>query len=145
MDFINPVEVLSLGTGNNAAIDTSALKKAKRKVQAEIELSDDGHLDYRGRKITLSDCEPSFKEIEQNNLYTFYCFLAETQDLNDFLATGSPRIFSSFRQESIYKDTDFVSFISPYFAAQYDKALLRAFADKKAEGIAAVASLTPTC
>ncbi|MBO0360869.1 hypothetical protein J0X19_23115 [Hymenobacter sp. BT186] len=143
MDFINPVEVLSLGTGNNAAIDTSALKKAKRRVQAEIELSDDGHLDYRGRKITLSDCEPFFKEIEQNNLFTFYCFLAETQDLNDFLATGSPRIFSSFRQESIYKDTDFVSFISPYFAAQYDKALLRAFADKNAEEVAAVASLTP--
>jgi hypothetical protein len=143
MDFINPIEVLSLGTGSEGSVDLALLRKAKRKIQAEIDLSDDGYLTYHGRKLTLTDCEPAFSEVENSESYLFYKSLLASPKLNSFLAAGGTSIFSELKRESIYTDSNFIKFISPYFSERYNQALLNAFESNKPEELAKIVHFKP--
>ena len=91
-----------------ASIDNSVIKKAKARLFAEIELSDDGAVDYKGIFITKEDCEKAINQLENRLFLEYYYHLASNQLLNNFLITGNDEIFSSFKQESIYKDQEFI-------------------------------------
>jgi hypothetical protein len=127
MTFINPIELLSLQDTAVNEIDSGVIRKAKRRVQADIELSDDGHIAYNGSNITKSDAERAINELDDQEKIEFYHFIANNRTLNGFLSRGDEKFFSQFRQESIYKLPSFVNFISPYFTEKYDRALFRAF------------------
>lgn len=132
MTFINPIEILELQNYSVSDIDNSLIKKAKRKLFADIDLSDDGVLDYKGVSLTKTDCETAIEKLENPEYVEFYLYLAnDNQQLNDFLVNGNENFFfflnSKFSQESIYKLPEFVNFISPYFAPRFDKALLSNF------------------
>lgn len=129
MNYINPIEILELQTTDIASIDNSLIKKAKRKLYADIDLSDNGHLAYKGISITKTDCEKVIDELENSNSFEFYTHLSNNRTLNDFLVNGNETIFESFKQESIYKLPEFVKFISPFFAPRFDKAILKALTD----------------
>lgn len=128
MQFVNPIEILELQYIDIGAIDGNAIKKAKKRIFAEIELSDDSTLNYFGRKIMKSDCELAINELDDSNKKEFYWQLATSyKNLNNFLRDGNILLFDSFKQESIYKLTDFISFINPYFAHNFDNSLFKAF------------------
>ncbi|MDR1594731.1 MAG: hypothetical protein LBS43_09680 [Prevotellaceae bacterium] len=128
MTFINPIEILKLQNYSVSEIDSSAIKKAKKKLFADIDLSDDGVLDYKGVSLTKTDCETAIEKLDNTEYVEFYSYLAnDNQPLNDFLVNGNERFFDKFMQESIYKLPEFVNFISPYFAPRFDKALLSNF------------------
>jgi hypothetical protein len=128
MLFINPIEILELQQSDIASIDDNVIKKAKRRLIAEIELSDDGHFNYKQHKLTKSDCEKAIDELGNNDRKEYLYQLAiSNQLLNNYLANGDEKIFSTFKQESIYKLPDFVNFVSPYFAYNFDRSLLNAF------------------
>ena len=55
MRFINPIEILRLETADIVDIDISIIKKAKRKLFADIDLSDNGHINYKGLSLTKTD------------------------------------------------------------------------------------------
>lgn len=133
MNFINPIEILELENTDIAVIDNSIVKKAKRKLFADIDLSDNGHLDYKGLSLTKTDCEKVIDELENTNALEFYSHLVSNKLLNEFLVNGNERLFESFKQESIYKLPEFVKFISPYFSPKFDRAILKAFTDKDVE------------
>jgi len=135
MNFINPIEILELENTDIAVIDNSIVKKAKRKLFADIDLSDNGHLDYKGLSLSKTDCEKVIDELENTNALEFYSHLVSNKLLNDFLVNGNERLFESFKQESIYKLPEFVKFISPYFSPKFDKAILKAFTDENDERI----------
>jgi len=131
MNFINPIEILELQDYSVREIDSSAIKKAKRKLFADIDLSDGGLFEYKGISLTKTDCETAIDKLENPNYVEFYCYLAnDNQPLNDFLVNGDERFFSKNSQESIYKLPEFVNFISPYFASQFDKALSQSVKDR---------------
>jgi hypothetical protein len=126
--FINPIEILELQDYSAQEIGSSLIKKAKRKLFADIDLSDDGLFDYKGVSLTKTDCEAAIDYLENPNYMEFFLYLAnDNQPLNDFLANGNESFFSKLSQESIYKLPEFVHFISPYFAPRFDKALLKSF------------------
>lgn len=133
MNFINPIEILELENTDIAVIDNSIVKKAKRKLFADIDLSDKGHLDYKGLSLTKTDCEKVIDELENTNALEFYSHLVSNKLLNEFLVNGNERLFESFKQESIYKLPEFVKFISPYFSPKFDRAILKAFIDEDVE------------
>jgi hypothetical protein len=131
MIFINPIETLELQDYLAQEIGSSLIKKAKRKLFADIDLSDDGLFDYKGVSLTKTDCEAAIDYLENPNYVEFFLYLVnDNQPLNDFLANGNERFFSKLSQESIYKLPEFVHFISPYFAPHFDKALFSAFKNK---------------
>jgi hypothetical protein len=127
MNYINPIEILELQAVDIASIDNSVIKKAKRRLFADIELSDDGHLNYKGIKLTRSDCEKAIDGIECKNKMEFYSHLASNPHLNNFLINGDCELFNCFKQESIYKLPEFIDFISPYYSVKLDRALLHLF------------------
>lgn len=127
MIYVNPIEILDLGDKNVTEIDSSLIKKAKRRLFADIDLSDSGFLDYNGQKLTKSDCERAIEELEDKEKIEFYSHLASNFELNTFLANGSNDLLNNLKQESIYKLPEFVDFISPFFASKVDQILLKSF------------------
>lgn len=123
MTFINPIEILALEQTDISLINSTIIKKAKRKVQVEIELAENGVYNYQGVRLTKSDCERAIDELEDYNKKSYYWIIANNKFLNGFLSAGDEKLFSSFKQESIYKDKAFINFISPY----YRRGLIKAF------------------
>jgi hypothetical protein len=127
MQFINPIELLSLQDTPVPEINSAIIRKAKRKVLADIELSDAGFIFYNGSQVNKSDTDKAINELDFKEKIEFFHFIANNKDLNNFLTSGNLRLFNSFKVESIFKLPDFINFISPYFTKQYDRSLLTAF------------------
>jgi len=133
MIYINPIEILELKDKEVNEIDSSIIKKSKRRLFADIDLSDSGFYDYNGHKLTKSDCERAIEELEDKNKLEFYSHLSTNLELNKFLANGSNQLLNNLKQESIYKLPEFVDFISPYFSSKIDHILLKSFQNKDLE------------
>ena len=133
MVYINPIEILELKDKEVSEIDSSIIKKSKRRLFADIDLSDSGFYEYNGQKLTKSDCERAIDELEDKNKIEFYSHLSTNLELNKFLANGSNELLNSLKQESIYKLPEFVDFISPFFSAKIDHILLKSFQNKDFE------------
>jgi hypothetical protein len=132
--YVNPIEILGLSNATDTtSIDNEIVKKAKRKLFADIDLSDNGVFEYYGLQLTKGNCEKAIDELTNNDFKEFYLYLANNKPLNEFLASGKETIFKNFKQDSIFKLTEFVKFISPYFAPRFDKALLTAFENDNAD------------
>ncbi len=132
--YVNPIEILGLSNATDtASIDNEIVKKAKRKLFADIDLSDNGVFEYYGLQLTKGNCEKAIDELTNNDFKEFYLYLANNKPLNEFLASGKEAIFKNFKQDSIFKLPEFVKFISPYFAPKFDKALLTAFENDNAD------------
>lgn len=130
MVYINPIEILELQNENVNSVDSNTIRKAKRKLFAEIDLSDNGLLVYYEQKLTKSDCERAIDELEDSNKFEFYFHLASNIQLNGFLANGNNEFLVKPKQESIYKLPEFINFISPYFTKKIDTVLLKSFQNK---------------
>ena len=133
MIFINPIEILDLRNSEANEIEASLIKKAKRRLFADIDLSDNGLYEYNSQKLTKSDCERVIEELENKNKLEFYYHLSSNKELNTFLATGNGELLNNLKQESIYKLPEFIDFISPYFSAKIDRLLLKSFHNKEPE------------
>jgi hypothetical protein len=132
--YVNPIEILGLSNATDTtSIDNEIVKKAKRKLFADIDLSDNGVFEYYGLQLTKGNCEKAIDELTNNDFKEFYLYLANNKPLNEFLANGKEVIFKNFKQDSIFKLPEFVKFISPYFAPKFDKALLTAFENDNAD------------
>ncbi|MEI6846434.1 MAG: hypothetical protein WCK32_00110 [Chlorobiaceae bacterium] len=141
--FINPLEILGISNVTEAkGINNESVKKLKRKLFADIDLSDDGVYDYYGLKITKGSCEKVIDELNNDNYKEFYLYLASNNPLTEFLVTGKGSIFINFKLDSIFKCPEFISFISPYFSPKFDQALLLAFQDVDTEKIKAILNTT---
>ncbi len=130
MVYINPIEILELQKEHVNSIDSNVIRRAKRKLFAEIDLSDNGLLNYYEQKLTKSDCERAIDELEDSNKFEFYFHLASNIELNSFLANGNNGFLIKPKQESIYKLPEFINFISPYFTIKIDNLLLKSFQNK---------------
>ncbi len=134
--YVNPIEILGLSNATDTtSIDNEIIKKAKRKLFADIDLSDNGVFEYYGLQLTIGNCEKAIDELTNNDYKKFYLYLANNKPLNEFLVNGNESIFKNrfFKQDSIFKLPEFVKFISPYFAPKFDKALLTAFENDNAD------------
>lgn len=128
MQYINPIEILGLSNAKQAGnIDAEIIKREKKKVFAEIELSDSGLYNYNGLQLTKSDCEKAINELDNVEKKEFHCYLVTNPSLNNFLTSGDENLFTCFSQDSIYKIPEFISFINPFFSERFDKSLLKAF------------------
>ena len=134
MQYINPIEILGLSSvADTTSIDNEIVRKAKRKLVADIDWSDNGLFEYYGLQLTKGDCEKVIDDLTNNDLKEFYLYLASNKKLNNFLVNGNDAVFINFKQDSIFKLPEFVKFISPYFAPKFDKALLNAFENEDVE------------
>lgn len=143
MQYINPIEILALSKAIDiTSIDNEKIKKAKKKLFADIELSDDELYNYFGVKLSKGDCERVINDLDNTNNKEFYLYLANNRQLNEFLINGNDAVFNNFKHDSIFKLPDFVKFISQYFAPKFDMALFNAFENKNIEQTKAILKTT---
>jgi hypothetical protein len=126
--FINPIELLGLdqNTGNEH-LSPEGIKRAKRRLFADIDLSDSQTLTYHKRQLTKTECEAAIETLQDPDSIDYYYYLTANSALNAFLTERDTQIFARFEYEPIFNDPDFITFISPHFANQYQKAILDAF------------------
>src|SRR5438132_1193370 len=100
MQYINPIEILGLSNATDTtSIDNEIIKKAKRKLFADIDLSDNGLFEYYGLLITKGDCEKAIDGLSNNDYKQFYLYLANNKKLNAFLIKGQVDVFNNFKQD----------------------------------------------
>ncbi|MDI3321987.1 hypothetical protein [Pinibacter soli] len=119
-------------------VDIAAIKKAKRRLFAEIELSDNQVVYYKGVEITKSDCEKVIDDLDIKEKKEYYYYLIQNSRLNDFLAYGDSKLFASFNHQDIYTKSEFVAFVNPFFAERFDKSLMMAFGLNDVKQIASI-------
>lgn len=127
MLFINPFELLEIDAENPSLIDSIVLKKAKRRLFAEIDLSENGFLLYKNIEITKSSCEKVIDELEDPEKKEYYAYLTTNKPLNNYLVNGELDLFSNYKQDGIFKIKEFIEFISPYFTFRFEKSINDAF------------------
>ena len=82
MQYINPIEILGLSNvADTTKIDIETIKKAKRKLFADIDLSDNGFFEYYGLKLTKGDCEKAIDQLANNDLKEFYLYFGSLFNL----------------------------------------------------------------
>lgn len=122
MNFINPYEVLEIDT-----LDNSDVKRAKRKKLTEFDLSDDGTIEFQDFKIHKADFLKATDDLDNEQKSQFYWAIKNNLELSDFLNSGDTWFFENYKTHRIFNNPDFIEFVSPYFAYQYNKVVLQTF------------------
>ncbi|MEI6707991.1 MAG: hypothetical protein WCK96_12755 [Methylococcales bacterium] len=121
MNFINPFDLLEVETTDNDAI-----KKAKRRKLADIELND-GFLEIGNQKISRSEFIKLVDELDDNKTKNMYFFIKKNIHLNELLLNNDVKFFYLYQPHKAYQNQDFINFVSPYFAESFSQLLLKAF------------------
>lgn len=143
MNYINPFDLLNIQSENLSDIDSSIIRRAKKKLLADIELSDNDSIDHNGIELTKSDCIRAVDDLDHKDKNEFHYFIFKNPDLNSFLTSGDLRFFKTYKSESIYKLAEFLDFISPFFTFQYDKQLALNYKKQDIEKVKLLLSLKP--
>jgi hypothetical protein len=143
MQYINPFELLNIQTENLSDIDSSTIRKAKNNLLADIELSDNKTIHFKGFDLLKSDCIRIVDELDNNDKKEFHYFIAQNINLYLFLTKGDLTFFNKFKVESIYKLDDFIDFISPYYTKQYSKALSNNYRKQRIKNIKCLLLVKP--
>jgi len=143
MSYINPYELLGINSTNLSDIDSKTVLKEKRKLLQEIELSDTDSVIHNGIELTKADCLTAVDDLDDRNKREFHFFIFQNRPLNDFLSKGSLLFFEKYQVESIYKLPEFLDFVSPYFAPQYDKILTANFKNRNIKDVSKILSVKP--
>jgi len=143
MHYINPFELLEIKSDNLSEINSSIIRRAKKNLLAEIELSGTITISRNGSEITKSDCIRAIDELDNNDKKEFHFFIYQNESLNNFLSDGSLDFFKSYKIESIYKLPEFIDFISLFFVQQYGKQLSKNFKNNNLENVKLILSVNP--
>ena len=142
-DYINPIELLNLDTDIPTGVDGATIRKAKKTLLAEIELSDTDTIIHNGIELTKSACLKAIDDLDHKDKRDFHIFIFKNSDLNHFLTSGELNFFRNFKTESIYKLPEFIDFISPYFSFQYAKAVSNNFKNNNFNYLRSLLSVKP--
>jgi len=112
--YINPIALLNFTAESDIGLDSYTIRKAKRSLIADIELSDTNAINFNGVELTKSDCLRVIDELDDKDKKDFHYFIFEHKPLLNFLTNGDLTFFTNYKIESIYKLPEFINFISPY-------------------------------
>lgn len=143
MEFINPIEVLNLSKIPVAKIDSSVLRKAKKSILAEIELSEDGYILLENLKISKFQIEKAAEDLADFRKLQYYHQIANDKNLNDFLTFRRCDFFIFSKNMDIYSSPEFIDLISPIFAERYNWILVEAYQSKDLDQFKAIISHPP--
>ncbi len=143
MYYINPYSILGINEANLSDIDIATISRAKKKLLAEIELSDSKTIIYNEVELNKGDCLRAIDDLDNRDKKEFHFFICKNEHLNKFLTSGTLSFFENYQEESIYKLPEFIDFISPFFCEQYNKILSRNFQKGNAEAVSSILSVKP--
>jgi len=129
--YINPFDLLGMYPSQIQDANYAAIRRYKKILFADIELSDTKSVCLSNIELTLSDCIRIIDELDNDVKKEFHLIIQKNRRLKKFLTTGDTDFFHYYQSESIYTATTFIAFLSPFFAYQYSKVFCEVFKQKK--------------
>lgn len=110
------------------AIDSATIKKARRRLLADLDLADGYHC-YYNQQLDRSACEQACADLDHPEKLRAWHRLANQPALSAFLATGQIHFLTEppTNVRSLKNDADLIAIVGLRYAAQFDQALLSAF------------------
>ncbi|MFY0254113.1 hypothetical protein ACDQ55_09190 [Chitinophaga sp. 30R24] len=132
MKYRNPHTTLVLMNGVAVSIsDTSGIALLRKKMMAELELSNNRALRIGEEWFNENDLLQFFESLQQPTLLYYHQEIQADAVLTDFLETGQ---FNGWLMDkALYKDEAFLSFIAPYFEPLFIPAVLQAIKQQQPE------------
>ena len=126
--YINPIELLGLSVLSPEEIDSTTIKKARRRLLADLDLSD-GYHTYHGQQLDRSACEQACADLDYPDKLRAWHRLANQPALTAFLATGRPDFLLNppANTRFLSNDRELLNLIGSRYAHQFDQVLLQAF------------------
>ncbi len=115
MHYINPYELLEITPENLSDVNSATIKRAKKKLLAEIELGDTDTIIHQDIELNKSDCIRAIDDLDNKDKSEFHFFIYQHKHLKRFLTSGKISFFDNYQAESIYKLPEFLDFISQFF------------------------------
>jgi len=143
MHYINPYELLEITSENLSDVNSATIKRARKKLLAEIELGDTDTIIHQDIELNKSDCIRAIDDLDNKDKSEFHFFIYQHKHLKRFLTSGKISFFDNYQAESIYKLPEFLDFISQFFSEQYDKVLLDNFKKWNQQAVSKILSVKP--
>lgn len=103
----------------------------RKKILAEISLSADGYIQLGAKTFTKDDILKYFEELKKPNYFKYYELIANDAALHGFLSGSSQVQFEKILSNSVYREEEFIRFISPVFKENYIKYIVLVFESMK--------------
>lgn len=123
MKYVNPVSFLETVHGGPVDTEnTAALSLLRKKMLAELELSDDKQLKINQWTFDKHQLLQFFDKLTAGNELRYHAQIAADPVLLHFLETGE--ITGRFADSPLYNENGFLKFISPYYEPLFANAVL---------------------
>ncbi|HEY9261602.1 hypothetical protein [Chitinophaga sp.] len=123
MKYLNPLAFLTKMNGGPVDLrDNAALSLLRKKMLAEVELSDDKLLQFDEQLFSKNDLLQFFDRLPSSSELFYHEQITADPVLLHFLETGEMQ--RQLADQAIYKDSDFLLFIAPYYEPLFTVAIL---------------------
>ena len=119
MPYIDPIELLQLAVPRDGDLQPEDLRRAKRKLQAEFELSGKVTIPYRGGEIDRSTAMQAAEALEDPTQRAHYIRLHRHRELQEFLRTPQVRLLARVPASDKLGDAAYIKFIGERLAPIY--------------------------
>ncbi|MBS1563993.1 MAG: hypothetical protein JST39_06365 [Bacteroidetes bacterium] len=117
MQYISPFHFILVTSEDG--IDRQELLLAKKKLLAELELSDRQTIMVNGREFSKHDIISFFDELRESRDIAWHFAVYKDKALLRFLEEQLLETSTSFLPNPLYNDEAFINWISPYYATAF--------------------------
>ena len=137
MNYLNPLAVLEISPEAAAeGLSTAFLKKHKKRLLAEFELNDTTTIELRGQELDRTAVLQLFESLEDESQLAHHVIILKETSLQAFLEEASLDYFYSRDVAQLAAHSnDFLKFIGPFYARQFNRRLVNALKQKDWEEI----------
>lgn len=130
MHYISPFHYLPEDILTEIAVDTNKIKLARKRLLAEIELSDTQSIFINNKELTKFDIVSLFDSLNDTQLLTIHFAIFKDKPLLNFLENATiPPIFN-FSKNPKLNTEEAIQFISPYYKEVLSEIINKAIATK---------------
>lgn len=144
MLYVSPFQELGLEVDGN--LDKASLNLAKKRLLAELDLSEKPTILRGSMELTKNDIINQFDKLAAVKNWDFHRLIAADKALLEFLQHKYWKywiINNSLKAEPQYNNEAFVEFVSPYFLISYKYLIIKSLTSENSEQLASVLKITP--
>lgn len=144
MFYVSPFQALGLEVDSN--LDKANLNLAKKRLLAELDLSEKPTILRGTLELTKNDIIKQFDQLAAVKNWDFHRLIAVDKALLDFLQHKYWKywiINNGLKAEPQYNDKAFVEFVSPYFLISYKSLIIKSLSNPNPQQLDSILKITP--
>ena len=139
MGYKNPFTILGISVDKWAGASAEDLRRKKKELLAELELSSDQYLHQHGVALSKQDLNDLFEDLEAEDQRNFHVMISRLPSLHDFLI--SSRLDYFYEGDASLLPTyseEFLKWLAPWFVEAYNVRLANAYRQKDLDELRAL-------